>query len=141
MSTAPSAQREGEEADGGPAKPSGPRERMANARTDWAEERTLLAKERTFSAWARTGVAAMAAGLGIARFIEIADAPWIARTVGVVLIAASAFVFVLGFLSYRTALRKLTERGVRGMPLWAMAVLTGALVASAGLAGWLVFQE
>jgi len=121
--------------------PQEDRKEMAEARTDWAEERTLLAKERTFSAWSRTGVAAMAAGLGIARFIEVADSPWIVRSIGVVLVVASAFVFALGFFSYRTALRKLTEEGVQGMPLWAIAILTGALIVSSVLAMLLIFQE
>ncbi len=114
---------------------------LAEDRTDWAQERTLFAKERTFSAWARTGIAAMAAGLGIARLIEVADSPWIVRTIGAVLIVTGGFIFVVGFLSYRKALQKLEEEGIRGMSIWIVGILTLGLIVSAALALWLIFLE
>ncbi len=117
------------------------RTEWAEDRTDWAHERTLLAKERTFAAWARTGTAAMAAGLGIARLIEVADSPWIVRTIGVVLTVTGGSIFVVGFLSYRKALQKLNEEGVRGMSIWVVGILTFGLIVSAALALWLIFVE
>lgn len=119
----------------------GSKQKLAEDRTDWAEERTLLAKERTFSAWGRTGIAAVAAGLGIARLIEVADATWIVRAIGGILIATGGAIFVLGFLSYRKALQKLAEEGVRGMSIWTIGVLTGGLLLSAALALVLIFLE
>ncbi len=117
-----------------------PRE-LAKDRTDWAQERTLLAKERTFSAWGRTGIAAMAAGLAIARLIEVADSPWIARTIGAILIVTGGAIFALGFFSYRKALKQLADEGVRGMSIWAIGILTFGLMFSAALALLLIFQE
>jgi putative membrane protein len=114
---------------------------MAEDRTDWAQERTLLAKERTFSAWGRTGISAMAAGLAISRLLSSVESPWIARTLGAVLIFTGGAIYVLDFLSYRKALQKLADEGVRGTPLWVIGAVTFALMFSAGLALLLIFLE
>jgi putative membrane protein len=116
------------------------KQELAQDRTDWAQERTLLAKERTFSAWGRTGISAMAAGLAIARLLGSVESPWIARTVGALLIFTGGAIFVLGFLSYRKALRKLAEEGIRGTSIWIIAAVTLALMFSAVLALFLVFE-
>lgn len=113
----------------------------AMERTKWAEERTLLAKERTFSAWGRTGLSAMAAGLGIAHLLGSTDNPWIARTVGVLLILASGLIFALGFMSYHKAMQKLAEQGARGTSLWVIGMITLLLTLSAVLALLLIFRE
>lgn len=113
----------------------------AHERTDWAHERTLMAKERTFAAWSRTGVACLAAGLAIARLIEVADHTWIVRAIGLSLIATALFVFTVGFLSYRKTVRKLEAEGIRGMPLWAIGALTIGLMLSAVIGVLLIFQE
>jgi putative membrane protein len=113
----------------------------AEERTDWAQERTLLAKERTFSAWTRTGLAAGVAGLGVARLLGSVDSPWIARTLGAVLILVGGAIYALAFLSYRKALRKLAEEGIRGTPLWIIGALTAGLLFSSALALLLIFQE
>jgi putative membrane protein len=115
------------------------RRELARDRTDWAQERTLLAKERTFSAWGRTGMSAVAAGLAIARLLDSVDYPWVARTLGALLILTGGAIFVLGFASYRNALQQLADEGVRGTPLWIMGALTLALVLSALLALLLIF--
>ncbi len=119
----------------------GSKQELAEDRTDWAQERTLLAKERTFSAWGRTGMAAMAVGLGIARLIGTTESPWIARTIGAVLIVTGGVIFALGFFSYRKALKALAEEGVRGMSIWAIGALTLGLIICAALALLLIFQE
>lgn len=119
----------------------GSKQKLAEDRTDWAQERTLLAKERTFSAWSRTGMSAMAVGLGIARLLNTTDNPWIARTIGAVLIVTGGAIFALGFFSYRKALQKLADEGVRGMSIWAIGILTFGLIVSAALALLLIFQE
>ncbi len=117
------------------------RTEMANERTDWAQERTLLAQERTFSAWARTGTSAMAVGLGIARLLPAVDNPWLARTLGVIMVLAGAAIFIVGFFSYRQALEKLEQEGIRGTSLLVIGIITIGLLASAILALLLVFQN
>ncbi|HEV2132086.1 MAG TPA: DUF202 domain-containing protein [Longimicrobiaceae bacterium] len=119
----------------------GSRQELAEDRTDWAQERTLLAKERTFSAWGRTGMSAMAVGLGIARLLATTENPWIARTIGAILIVTGGAIFALGFFSYRKALKQLADEGVRGMSIWAIGILTFGLMVSAVLALLLIFQE
>ena len=115
-------------------------QKLAAERTDWAEERTLLAKERTFSAWGRTGISAMAAGLAISRLLASTDTPWLARTLGAVLIVTGAALYVVGFLSYRKALRSLAREGVHGTSLWVMGAITLALMVSSTLALLLIFE-
>lgn len=117
------------------------KQQLAEDRTDWAQERTLLAKERTFSAWGRTGLSAMAAGLAIARLLGSADFPWIARLLGSVLIATGAAIFVLGFISYRKALKKLAEEHVHGMSIWAIGTITIGMLFASALALALIFLE
>ena len=117
------------------------RTEQAEERTDWAQERTLLAKERTFSAWGRTGLSAMAAGLGIAHLLESTDYPWITRTVGVLLILTSGLIFAIGFISYRKALQKLSEKGIRGTSIWVIGLITIFLIFSTILALLLIFHE
>lgn len=117
------------------------RTEQAEERTDWAHERTLLAKERTFSAWGRTGLSAMAAGLGIAHLLGSTAYPWIARTVGVLLILTSGLIFIIGFISYHKALQKLAEKGIRGTSIWVIGSVTIFLILSTILALLLIFYE
>jgi len=113
----------------------------AAERTDWANERTLLAKERTFSAWVRTGLSAMAVGLAIAHLLGSTDNPWIARTVGVLMILTGGLIFVISFISYRKALQKLAEKGIRGTSIWVIRLITAFLILSAMLAIVLIFYK
>lgn len=117
------------------------RTEKADERTDWAEDRTLLAKERTFSAWGRTGLAAIAAGIGIARLLKSVESQWIATTVGILLILTGGMIFLLGFFSYRKALKKLEEQGVRGTSLWLIGLITLFLLLSTVFALILIFEE
>lgn len=117
-----------------------PKQQLAEDRTDWAQERTLLAKERTFSAWGRTGISAMAAGLAIARLLTTVDSPWIARLLGAVLIVTGGAIFAIGFLSYRKALKKLAEEGMRATPLWALGAITFGLMFASVLALLLILE-
>ncbi len=111
---------------------------LAEDRTDWAQERTLLAKERTFSAWARTGISSMIAGLGIAKFLTSVQPDWVARILGALLIAIGGTIFVLGFFSYRNALKKLSSKGIRNTSIWIILIITLGLLISAGLAIFLI---
>ncbi len=116
------------------------KQELAEDRTDWALERTLLAKERTFSAWGRTGIAAVAAGLATARLLGSVELAWVARAVGVLLILIGGLIFAVGFLSYRKALDKLAEKGVRGSPFWIISAITLALMISTVLSLLLIFE-
>jgi putative membrane protein len=117
------------------------RNELAEDRTEWAQQRTLLAKERTFSAWTRTGLSCMAAGLGIARLLSDVDSLWIARALGAVLILTGGVVFSVGFFSYRRALIKLAEEGIRSTSIWLIGVITLAMVLGSALALILIFVE
>jgi putative membrane protein len=114
----------------------GDRDDLAQQRTAWAMERTLLAKERTFAAWLRTGLASFAVGFGVAELLGEVGPPWLPIGIGSALIAAGGAVIIIGFNNYRRALDRLEEHGVRGLPVWAMGVLTLmlVLVAAAGVA-------
>lgn len=117
------------------------KQELAQDRTEWAQQRTLLAKERTFSAWGRTGLATLAAGLAIARLLSSVESKWLALTIGALLIITSTLVFTLGFLSYRKALQKLADQGIRGTPIWIIMLITIVLVICSILAMVLIFQE
>lgn len=117
------------------------KQELAEDRTDWAQERTLLAKERTFSAWGRTGLATLAVGLAIARLLSSVESKWLALTIGALLIFTSTLIFILGFLSYRKALKELAEQGIRGTPIWIIRLITIVLVICAILAMVMIFQE
>jgi putative membrane protein len=113
----------------------------AEERTDWAQQRTLLAKERTFSAWTRTGLSCLAAGLGIARLLGDTDAALVARILGALLILTGGIIFVIGFLSYRKALIKLKEEGVRETPIWLIGLISLFMALGSLLALVLVLLE
>ena len=114
---------------------------LAEDRTDWAKERTLLAKERTFSAWARTGISSLIAGVGIAEFLTKVDPEWIARFLGILLIITGGSIFIVGFFSYRNALKKLSQQGIRSNSIWVVLAITLALMGSAGLAFFIILMN
>jgi putative membrane protein len=111
---------------------------LAENRTDWAQERTLLAKERTFSAWARTGISSMIAGVGIAEFLKEVEPLWIARILGILLILTGGTIFIIGFFSYKNALKELSEKDIRSKSIWVILIITLALIASAGLSFFII---
>ncbi|CAN5885077.1 hypothetical protein BH23GEM9_BH23GEM9_00270 [soil metagenome] len=113
---------------------SGDKQELAEQRTEWAMERTLLAKERTFAAWLRTGLASFAVGFGVAELLGDLGPPWLASGIGVALILAGTALVTIGFLNYRRALERLEQHGVRGLPVWALGVLS-AILALIGIAG------
>ncbi len=107
---------------------------LASERTDWALQRTLLAGERTFSAWVRTGVAATAAGLGIAKLLGSIGPPWMTRTVGAILILAGAASYSIAMWRYSQSYHNLKLEGMKVTPLWTLGLVILALLASAALA-------
>lgn len=122
---------EGEKAEG--------RHSLAEERTDWALDRTALAKERTFNAWLRTGLASVAAGVGVSRLLKIEDFPLLTKMLGAILIAAGAALFVIAFWRYRQGYQELLKADVRFLPLWLVAFLVLFLLVGAFLSFLLVF--
>lgn len=107
------------------------RTELAEDRTGWAQERTLLAKQRTFAAWVRTGLSTLAVGFAGTELLGELEPQWLIRSAGAALIVVAAAVFVIGFAGYRDTFRKLKEAGVVSIPLWTVALITGALVLTA----------
>lgn len=68
-----------------------------------ATRRTFLANERTYLAWWRTGLACMAAALGIGRLLpEVTDGPTdLAIAAGIVFALLGIVVFAYGLARYR----------------------------------------
>ncbi|HUW11068.1 MAG TPA: DUF202 domain-containing protein, partial [Anaerolineae bacterium] len=101
-------------------------------------ERTLLANERTFSAWLRTGLAAVLAGLGIARLLRFGRWQWVADVIGAILILTGGGIYLTAYWRYRHGHRKLKLEGIAVTPIWLPSVLSAALLLSAGLALFLL---
>jgi putative membrane protein len=115
------------------------RTELAEERTKWAQERTMLAKQRTFTAWVRTGLATLAVGFAGTRLLLELDPQWLIRSVGATLIAGSALIFLLGFLSYRKTFRKLKEAGIGTNQLWTIVAITVILILNSAGALILLF--
>ncbi len=113
---------------------------LADERTRLAEERTSMANERTFSAWLRTGLAAVVAGLAIARFIDFGTGGWIAVAVGLILILTGSSSYYIAYWRYRRVRTKLGEQQEEGLPpLWLIKLIITALLISSALAIILLF--
>ena len=79
--------------------PSGDDEQKLD-RNVLALDRTVLANERTYQAWLRTGTAGLAAGLGVARFLQEIMPRWMLLLVAGTLILFSAGAFLLAAWRY-----------------------------------------
>lgn len=106
---------------------------LAEARTDWALERTLLANERNFSAWFRTGIAALAAGLGISKLLGDLGRPMVTKTIGVLFLASAALVAIAAFRRYYEMYTLLKLEDVAVTPLWVMGLLVIILLGTVAL--------
>ena len=115
-------------------------ETLAVERTDLARQRNLLANERTFSAWVRTGLAAVVAGLGIARLLDSGEWMWMARAIGVILILTGGGIYVIAFRRYCWACGLVEQEGMKTTPVWLMIIVVAALLLSSLLALVLLFQ-
>lgn len=115
------------------------KQELAVDRTDWAKVRTLLAKERSYTAWIRTGLAALAAGLGIAHLLKAYEPQWIVILLGFGLGVAGLMAPVLGFWSYRKSLKQLEEQGIRGVSLQVIGIFTSIVIIASLFALILIF--
>ena len=113
------------------------KQELAVDRTDWAKVRTLLAKERSYTAWIRTGLAALAAGLGVAHILKGYEPQWIVLVLGIVLSVAGFIAPILGFWSYRQSLKQLEKEGIRGVSLKIIGIFTGVIIL-ASIFAWML---
>jgi len=81
-----------------------------------ALDRTVLANERTYTAWIRTGLAALVAGLGIARFMLDAMPLWSVRVLTTFLILFSAAAFLLAAWRYENLHVEMAHLDVNMLP-------------------------
>lgn len=91
---------------------------------DHAEQRTLLANERTYTAWIRTGLAALAAGVGFARFIAGTIPDWTVRLIAIILILFGFGCFWLALWRYRHLGQRFPELRPVTVPLPLITILT-----------------
>jgi putative membrane protein len=106
----------------------------ADARTNWADERTQLAKERTFAAWIRTGLSSIAVGLGIVKLLHSVEPRWLLQAIGIIFASTGGVVFIVGFKTYHTIVKKLEQQGFKVIPSYFMAILTCVLLIGTFLA-------
>ena len=113
---------------------------VSDANLELAKERTLMAAERTFSAWMRTGLAGIAAGLGVARLLSVRSAGHEFATVaaGALLIASAVAIMLFALWSYGRTVRTLQVTGDVAHSLWLYVALTVVLVVVAVLALYIV---
>jgi putative membrane protein len=110
----------------------------AEERNNAALVRTLLAKERTYSAWVRTGLACVAAGLGIVRLLQELEPRWMVYALGALLVGTGGVLFMISFWRYRQPLDHAMQPQQAEAPVWLIGLLTAALLLAAGLGVWLI---
>lgn len=91
-------------------------EKVNLARHDYAIDRTVLANERTYAAWIRTGLAALAAGIAVEKFLVDFMATWSLRSIAMILILFSAVAFCLAAWRYTHLGVRLLHTDVRAIP-------------------------
>ncbi len=118
---------------------------LAKERTELASERTIMASERTFSAWLRTGIAAEAAGLGIAKFLSRKSAFPLGEIIGLIFILMGGMVYLTALWRYHHIARNLREAhpqdGFNIAPTWIMSIIVVTLFVSAILAFILILPQ
>jgi len=96
-----------------------------DGRTAYALDRTVLANERTYTAWIRTGLASLAAGVAIEKFMVDALPDWTIRSIAIILIIYSVIAFIIAAWRYSHLGLKLVHIDVKSIPT---VVMTGASV-------------
>jgi len=99
-----------------------------------ALDATVLANERTFQSWIRTGLAALASGLGVAKFFSESMPLWMLLTIASVLIALSIGAFMLASWRYNNLHFKMKELDVDATPAWVVRIISFSLVGCSLLA-------
>ncbi|RMF86795.1 MAG: DUF202 domain-containing protein [Nitrospirae bacterium] len=102
--------------------------------TRLALDRTVLANERTYAAWIRTGLAALAAGLGLARLVRHVLPPWSVRLLALLLVGFGAGAFVVSAWRYHHLHVAMEHLDVRTIPRSLVKLASGLLVVCSGVA-------
>ena len=118
----------------------GPIERLAEERNALSRIRTRLAHERTFSAWVRTGMAAMAAGLGVFHLLGAVGGPLLSRMIGIIFVAAGGGIYIVAMWRYYQGYHDLKRQGIQMTSILLLGGLIFSLVLSAILALALMFD-
>ena len=110
-----------------------------------ALDRTILANDRTYQAWIRTGLALLASGLGVARFLKEEMALWIILLISSVLLLLSALAFLQAGWRYSHINIRLTSLDVETRPswqMWAMSILLASmsLLALFGIVSYIIIH-
>ncbi len=109
-------------------------------RNTLALDRTVLANERTYQAWLRTGTAALAAGLGTAKFLQEILPLWILLLLTSIMILFSTGAFLLAAWRYTHLHLRMAHLDADTLPPWmvrAISILL-AVVALVALGGVLI---
>ncbi len=102
--------------------------------TQYALDRTVLANERTYAAWLRTGMAALATGIGVEKFMIEVIPEWGIKLIAVLLLAFSAIAFLLAAWRFNHLGVRLEGVDVKMIPRIVTAVLSAALALCSVLA-------
>lgn len=105
-----------------------------SSRNTLALDRTVLANERTYQAWLRTGLAAFAAGLGIAKFLKGTMPLWILLTITTILILFSVMAFINAAWRYCHLHVRMEHLDIDSLPTWIVKVSSAILAACSILA-------
>ncbi|MEC7838462.1 MAG: DUF202 domain-containing protein [Chlamydiota bacterium] len=94
-----------------------------------SERTSVLANERTYAAWLRTGLTALAAGLGIEKFLGDGSVIPInlIRIVSISLLSLSTACFYLAAWRYQHVGVRLVSSHVSGAPVWLLVLISGIL--------------
>ena len=95
----------------------------------YARDRTGLANERTFAAWIRTGIAALAGGLAIAKFLLGTAPDWGLRAVAALLVVFSFAAFIVAGWRYSHLHVRMAHLDVQALPKSLVMLLSLALAA------------
>ncbi len=110
-------------------------------REELAQDRTALASERTYASWVRTGLASLAAALGIAKFIDNTVPTWTVRAIASLLILLAVLSFIMAAWRYTGLCKKLKNLDIALIPHQIVLLISGFLVICSGfslLAIWIM---
>ena len=103
---------------------------MGQGSNDLAQERTRLAKDRTFAAIIRTVLSFIGFGIGIVKLFPDLDPPWVAQTLGILLILGGGLLSLSGFRTVHDVITKLRAQGLEE-PRWIITMTTLLLLITA----------
>jgi len=99
-----------------------------------ALDRTVLANERTYQAWLRTGLAALAAGLAVAKFLQDSMPLWMLLIMATILILFSILAFFLAAWRYSRLHISMAHLDVDSTPPWLVKTASMFLIGCSFLA-------